>query len=182
MGKHTAVLAAVVAAVSLAISAWGTWKAAQVSDDQLAQSQAQSLEENRAQASLISFWHTHEGGLVVANRSFDPASALVSGEGARAVKWIGVIPPCSRVSMPQDLTDTLFDPWPSGEPKAATRLNIIDANGFFWQRNDFGYLGRYSRPTDSWEFDDLDYMARGETALLERPEVKVTDLEPCGTR
>lgn len=76
MGKHTAVLAAVVAAASLAISAWGTWKSAQVADDQLAQSRDQQQKALTKQASLVTSW-AESNAAVVANRSLDPASVFL---------------------------------------------------------------------------------------------------------
>lgn len=54
--KHTAVIAAVVAAVGLALTAWGTVKSAQVADDQLTQSQEQREDSVRSQASRITMW------------------------------------------------------------------------------------------------------------------------------
>lgn len=54
--KHTAVLAAIVAAVGLGFTAWGTAKSAQVADDQLAQSRDAQQQEEKAQASAVTMW------------------------------------------------------------------------------------------------------------------------------
>lgn len=99
-------IAAVVAAVGLGLTAWGTLKSAQVADDQLTQSRANQLKDAQAQASLITMWTEfdpppkvlmHSGGnpgrLVLANRSLDPIQVALHGAVPnRAALAPGVIP------------------------------------------------------------------------------------------
>ncbi|MFE7015757.1 hypothetical protein ACFVAQ_35570 [Streptomyces sp. NPDC057651] len=154
MAKHTAVVASVVAAVSLAITAWGTYKAAQVADDQLSQSRDDSAKEDRAQASRISVWVEGEKPtrLVLANRSLDPAWGYVTiatqdelrkDEVPGRFMGIGVLPPCTRLNVPLSKlgTDTQASfHLGKSAPLAFVGLTFIDATGSMWLRYPSGRL------------------------------------------
>lgn len=107
--KHTTVFAALVAAVGLAISAWGTVKTAEVANDQLATSREDNAKDHRAQAAHVTGWS--EGSIVVmANRSLDPTWAMLnlqdlSREDPEKVSHVilGTIPPCTAVAIPQQV-------------------------------------------------------------------------------
>ncbi|MEU6012433.1 hypothetical protein, partial [Streptomyces sp. NPDC047453] len=102
-------MAAAVAAASLAVTAWGTYKSAQVADDQLAQSRDANEKEAKAQASRISWWieSSDAQDLVFANRSLDPAWIwlyIQTGDQIRTdtgeLLQAGELPPCTRISIP----------------------------------------------------------------------------------
>lgn len=145
LAKHTAVLAAAVAAASLAITAWGTYKAAQVADDQLAQSREDHKNDERAQASRISIW-VEGGQLVLANRSLDPAWAYAYLEspvvppnpelrlGGLPLRT-GILPPCTRLNVPVELDEPL-------QESLGSRLGItfVDTEGRVWTRRGGGEL------------------------------------------
>ncbi|TFE55608.1 hypothetical protein E3E14_05585 [Streptomyces sp. ICN441] len=173
--KHTTVLAAVVAAVGLAVTAWGTLKSAQVADAQLAQSKEQQEDRDRRQIALISFWG--EGAddkvVVVVNRSLDPASAwLVAGrlspansEDPAAYLSLGVLPPCQRSAF-------RYDPMVGGTGPVEALL-VSDANGKGWVRRVDGTLrGTKSLP-------GVSALGRGHVPPFVEA-VEYTTLEQCG--
>lgn len=108
IARHATVLAALVAAASLAVSAWGTFKAAQVADDQLAQSRDNTEAATRRQVSQITMWLQPLDGhrtYVIANRSLDAASLYLQidygpdGHEAAHLLRVGVAPPCTRMEL-----------------------------------------------------------------------------------
>ena len=130
--KHTTVFAAVVAATGLAISAWGTLKSAQVADDQLSQSRESAQEQLRQQAVRVTMWGT-KNAVVIANRSLDPVTGVArsyflssSSDGT----YLGVIPPCSQVSIPLATSQIAHQP----------ELLFLDADGREWAREPNGRL------------------------------------------
>ncbi|MEU5281688.1 hypothetical protein AB0G87_35370 [Streptomyces asoensis] len=192
--KHTTVLAAVVASVGLAVTAWGTLKSAQVADDQLAQSREQHDEDVRAQASLISFW-SEPGKTVVVNGSRTPASAWLRLAPVHAwfdaekrkrqwgygfddrTFWLGLLPACKRIEIPSKLllavgAAPVFVPEAAG-PWYARELTITDASGNGWQRTYDGLLQplEYPRRLDASEYED---------ALVDDSISTVTNLDFCG--
>ncbi len=187
LAKHTAVLAAAVAAASLAVTAWGTYKAAQVADDQLAQSRANNENGERAQASRISIWGEGKQStrIVLANRSPDPVWAyayLPSGDtpyipGLRDsgdLLWAGALPPCTRLTVPlskiglgrQDIRES------------SLTITFMDANGRAWTRSTWGALLRHPELQNS-----LGKVARGKTenpSWVTEEDVEVKKLSECG--
>ncbi|MCX4564683.1 hypothetical protein OHA02_52350 [Streptomyces phaeochromogenes] len=145
--RHTAVAAAVVAAAGLAVTAWGTWKSAQVADDQLARSK-------EAQAAMITLWA--EGDvLVISNRSADPAvtaiqikskpsnkvrewAHLSAGDGInRYYAMLGQLPPCTRLELTADVRKKLLG---TDRLRIIVGLSIADARGSWWHRQMDGEL------------------------------------------
>lgn len=188
LAKHTAVLAAAVAAASLAITAWGTYKAAQVADDQLTQSRENDENNERAQASRISIWFEGEQPtrIVLANRSLDPAWASVylapqAGPtvpeeriGVLSLLRIGVLPPCTRLNVPfaklsekrQQILDSRL---------GRLGLVFLDADGRTWARLAGGGL----RELESQ--DSLEAAANDETTTwATEKDVEVKPLSECG--
>ncbi|MFC9680453.1 hypothetical protein [Streptomyces sp. NPDC056948] len=179
LAKHTAVLAALVAAVSLAISAWGTYKAAQVADDQLAQSRDQQEIEEAAQASRVGMWAAY-ANIVIANRSLDPVHAYIETDGRTAQDKpryvnIGIVPPCVEFSIPAEKV-TLAPGGDSDGPWLKVRgLVFTDARGKWWKRNPNGTL-EASAPRP----DLPDYLSL-KGSLVKDKVVTPKDLELCGT-
>lgn len=166
--KHTTVLAAVIAALGLAFTAWGTWKSAQVADDQLAQSKDAKEQQARSQVALITLWGEDEG-VVVANRSLDPATAWVrldiNSPNRPFYVALGSLPPCQRVDIPFGTIQKGAEPWP------VRALLVTDADGQEWERKADGTLHRQRfRPAPS------------TITQLETPvRFKRTALKQCGT-
>lgn len=156
--RHTAVLAAVVAAVSLAITAWGTYKSAQVADDQLAQSKEDAEKDERSQAARLSMWGNIKVS-VVANRSLDPVwAAFFLNDKQRREKhdnsvtyvFVGVLPPCTAVSVPKAVTfaqATSFAASPGPHTGWIFQgLHFMDNNGQAWVRWNGGELTKTAGP------------------------------------
>ncbi|MER6616280.1 hypothetical protein [Streptomyces xantholiticus] len=147
MAKHTAVLAAVVAAVSLAISAWGTYKSAQVADDQLAESREKDKAEERAQASRISMWGEPQN-VVFANRSLDAVSISLIFYGRTAIPMpLGEIPPCKAVYMKRSDLEPYVVTWSKITKRPIPKVQQValafrDAAGLAWIRTSSGKLMR----------------------------------------
>ncbi|MGW4759399.1 hypothetical protein [Streptomyces chartreusis] len=126
LAKHTTALAAFVAAVSLAITAWGTWKSAAVADDQLTQSSQAQAEAERDQASRIAVWAEGDR-IVVANRSLDPAYVTFQVALSADLHWpdfvdVGTVPPCTRVAIPSEENGL--------KAGHVTAMNVVDASGW----------------------------------------------------
>ncbi|MFF8696239.1 hypothetical protein ACF08W_28910 [Streptomyces sp. NPDC015144] len=185
MAKHTAVLAAVVAAVSLAITAWGTYKAAQVADDQLSQSREDGDKEKRAQASRVNAWAEGQA-LVTANRSLDPVVMSVFLNSAERRKahskmvtyvYFGVVPPCTSVQIPRSVVYTraaeLTDP--PGTDWRIRGLHFVTSDGTFWVRWNFGG-GRLSETKDA-----AAARREGDYGLIADKRAKLTRLTECGS-
>ncbi|MET8566023.1 hypothetical protein ABZV75_37725 [Streptomyces flaveolus] len=177
MAKHTAVLAAVVAAASLAITAWGTYKAAQVADDQLAQSRENNENDERAQASRISMWT--EGNqptrIVLANRSLDPAWASIYFDDPTLPMGLsqpaGVLPPCSRLDVP--VAKLYVDP--ENILGSGLRLAFVDANGRAWTRAAGGGLRGPEWP------NSVSVTTKDKTTMwATEKDVEVKTLSECG--
>lgn len=164
-GRHTAVLAAVVAAVSLAVSAWGTWKSAQVADDQLTQSRAQHEAAERAQASLVSFWPEGDK-LVIANRSYDSAGVALAYGGIFSPGSLALIPPCKQLTVPR-----------TGRAALPLELFIQDASGAVWERNETGQLALYLPAGNTWH-----EVARPPVSVSKRDTSgrSLTEAKGCG--
>ncbi|NBE53965.1 hypothetical protein [Streptomyces boluensis] len=186
----------VVAAASLAITSWGTYKAAQVANDQLTQSrednkkeEEDNKKEERAQASRISMWveGTEPTRIVLANRSLDPAWAFLHNYSLgpknipRNTMGIGVLPPCTRLSMPitKFIPDVQEDLLPQkGTSHGKVKLAIIDADGRKWLRGPDGSLESVK---DFGEYHGNMSMADGGSAtwVMEK-SVEVKTLPECG--
>ncbi|CAL9329124.1 hypothetical protein SUDANB96_00037 [Streptomyces sp. enrichment culture] len=156
------IAAAVVGAVSLAVSAWGTYWTAQVAEDQLAQSKEQDADEKKDQASKVVFWV--EGGngifpgigtrLVITNQSPYPLTLLTVGlriteQRDERTEWSSVarvarggVPPCSELRVEAgDLRHT--NGTPVGDGPAALgvlSLGFVDSKGEAWWRDESGRL------------------------------------------
>ncbi|MFD5856053.1 hypothetical protein [Streptomyces chartreusis] len=193
--KHTAVLAALVAAVGLALSAWGTLKSAQIANDQLAQSRDAKAAEDRAQAERVTRWRESDW-FVVANRSNDPVSVYLwfyFGGEAPNFDDLGdkngvyfQMPPCQSAKVHIAALDQYlrsgsnaysFDPDDSGVEEAGDviwyeSMNIVDAHGHMWERlRD----GRLIGPSPSQDIDHERLVSRGPS-MLEFLKAKVQRL------
>lgn len=209
--KHTTVVAALVAAAGLGVTAWGTLMSARVAEDQLDQSKEQRTERSMSQASRITAWAEGDNA-VVANRSLDPADvyldALVVGSKKLAVRgpkpqrdlvYVGTVPPCLRLSIPGDVlrSTTLYDVGHTqSDPKNpgsiyVTSIMIVDANGHVWERRNGSPLGPVSDHDEkfavSFAMARLAHMPLlridPDTAvpLASTPAVKTKGLEQCGS-
>ncbi|GHB82140.1 hypothetical protein GCM10010306_090860 [Streptomyces umbrinus] len=160
--SYALIAAAVVGAVSLAVSAWGTYWTAQVAEDQLAQSKEQDAEKKKDQASKVIFWV--EGGsgifpgigtrLVITNQSQYPLTLLTVGfriteQRDERTEWSSVarvatggVPPCSELRVEAD--DLLHtNGKPVGDGPAALgvlSLGFVDSKGEAWWRDESGRL------------------------------------------
>lgn len=186
IGRHTAVLAAVVAAASLAVSAWGTYKTAQVADDQLAQSRDSEEAATRHQVSQVTLWPQTIGGqrsYVIANRSLDAAYLYlhvehgpVGSEAAHLVR-LGATPPCTRMELSvRTVHLAVLDPdreRPSTTSFQLRGLIVRDASGKIWNREVTGGLsllralpeaartGQHHVPAEELTLDSLDQCRSG---------------------
>ncbi|MEW2253282.1 hypothetical protein AB0907_38945 [Streptomyces sp. NPDC006975] len=156
--KHTTVFAAIVAAVGLAVTAWGTLKSAQVANDQLAQSRKARADEERAQAARVTEWREGDW-YVVANRSSDPVfvnlwfhwgtsrESAYTFYGPQGVA-LDAIPPCQAVKVPTAAIDKFLKSQfhPSGRDASGRDtywyelMEFIDADGRWWERTVGGEL------------------------------------------
>jgi hypothetical protein len=141
-------LAAVVAAASLAVTAWGTYKSAQVADDQLSQSREDSQKERRSQAARLTGW-IDTRYLVVANRSLDPVlvTMYLSSEQQRAADpkavvylYVGNLPPCTAARIPHALISSSASKRYSGKGWAVQGLHFRTSDGTSWMRVPTGEL------------------------------------------
>ncbi|MFE6639608.1 hypothetical protein ACFVFT_38150 [Streptomyces tendae] len=189
--KHTTVLAALVAAAGLGVSAWGTLLSARVAEDQLAQSKVQNEERAKRQASRITFWEEppHSDPTVIANRSLDPVFVYVgvSYKGDHTPEYdmsVGTIPPCTAVRL---RADHLSSGIPDNEPEArfnrgsATAIMFVDVYGQMWTRAEDGKLTEgvpaaagFLRTSDTKERGKRPYVVVATTTLDLKP------LEECG--
>ncbi|MCX4481903.1 hypothetical protein OOK44_36620 [Streptomyces cellulosae] len=144
-------LAAVVAAGGLGVTAYGTFVSARVAEDQLNQSKVQNEERTMRQASRVNMWG--EGKYeVIANRSLDPAYAwVIMRDGSREYPVVaGTLPPCTRVSIAtSNLEEAIIDFVPKPHAKARRHsmspaaLWFVDTDGRAWRRD---YQGGGLRP------------------------------------
>ncbi|MFD5452224.1 hypothetical protein [Streptomyces sp. NPDC127100] len=152
--KHAAVLAALVAAGSLAVTAWGTWKSAQVADDQLAQSREAAEDRIRQQAAKVTFWEDTKN-VVITNRSMDPVYAYLYVDVDRwrrplPLLRVGFVPPCQRLTVPadevQEHLSTIRGRF-TGKFVHVDSLYMLDSDSYFWRRMRGGQLEMvYSTP------------------------------------
>ncbi|MFI0813388.1 hypothetical protein [Streptomyces echinatus] len=199
--RHTTVIAALVAAAGLAVTAWGTAKSAQVADDQLEQSREEQEKEERAQASAVTAWleGLAEGDetLIIANRSLYPVPVAVDGmrkwdkepvtdsEGNSIITTVsqehtialGVLPPCTRVTLSHDLLLKHSTDVKAPDDFDPSLIFFMDATGQHWQRGLSGKLKPrpdldQKLPPAFYEFDELDV----GTPIRETKRVKLT---PC---
>ncbi len=184
IARHATVLAALVAAASLAVSAWGTFKAAQVADDQLAQSRDNTEAATRRQVSQITMWLQPLDGhrtYVIANRSLDAASLYLQidygpdGHEAAHLLRVGVAPPCTRMELSVRSAHLAVRTPPRNRPSLRTyRLNYLivrDAGGKIWKRESTGTLA--SLPA-------LPEFADARKRSLPEDAVRIRPLEQCG--
>ncbi|MFE7278534.1 hypothetical protein [Streptomyces sp. NPDC057623] len=183
IGRHTAVLAAVVAAASLAVSAWGTYKTAQVADDQLAQSRDSEEAATRHQVSQITLWpQTIEGQrrYVIANRSLDAAylylhveSGPAGNEADHPVR-LGAAPPCTRIELSVRTVHLAVHDPDRERPSAASfrfrGLIVRDAGGRIWNRENTGDLALMHA---------LPEVARTEQHNVPAQELTLNSLDQC---
>ncbi|MFI9780453.1 hypothetical protein ACIHCV_38230 [Streptomyces sp. NPDC051956] len=185
--RHTAVLAAVVAAVSLAITAWGTYKSAQVADDQLAQSKEDGEKEERSQAVRISMWGDKKVS-VVANRSLDPVwTAFFLSDKQRRERhdnsvtyvFVGVVPPCTAVTVPKSVTfarATSFAAPPGPHTDwIFVGLHFMGNDGQPWVRWNSGELTKVTGPPSKKVIRQ-----QKEGGLMADDRAKQSRLSECG--
>ncbi|MCZ7456746.1 hypothetical protein [Streptomyces sp. WMMC940] len=156
--------------------------AAEVAEDQLAQSQEEQVDERRRQASRITFYQEGDK-TVVANRSFDPAGIWISSGASASVPakglnywWAGIIPPCVKAVFPFEGfqprdRDKSLDKW-KFERWFVKGIEIVDANGRSWQRN----LGQ-----PLVELDGPGHISNPVLPVLASDQVTFVELEQCGT-
>ncbi|WP_432104490.1 hypothetical protein [Streptomyces sp. bgisy091] len=184
--KHTTVIAALVAAAGLGVTAAGTVVSVRVAEDQLSQSNVEDEERDRRQASRITFWSLppRDDVTVIANRSLDPTHIEVSVGYGGALDgydlWLGTVPPCTRVLLPNSQLE-------QGVPERrrkeyadsafAEAIVMRDADSRTWTRKRTGELepgrqtpGKLGAFTGEVEFD---------LTLLRKPDVKVEPLDGC---
>ncbi|WP_189111827.1 hypothetical protein [Streptomyces camponoticapitis] len=155
------IVAALVGAASLSVTAWGTYWTAQVAGDQLAQSKEQNEDKARVQASKVTFWLERPKGesrdeLVIVNRSLDPVNQLVVNIHIRddatlmllPPNTFSMLPPCSEIRIAA--SDPRLD---FGESKdLRVSMEFIDSAGMRWHRDSRGVLqadpGFLSLPQD----------------------------------
>ncbi|MGA5089218.1 MULTISPECIES: hypothetical protein [unclassified Streptomyces] len=176
-------LAAVVAAAGLGVTAWGTLMSARVAEDQLAQSRVQNEERERQQASRITYWQepASPSNTVIANRSLDPAavSIVVTDFGVKPyIADLGMVPPCSRVVIPETL---LWDAHPkkANDPFPTMQVGAIlieDANGKQWYRS-YDVLSPAQRDLPLLE----EATEANEAVTMWSRDVKVEPLDECGS-
>ncbi|MFB7371960.1 hypothetical protein ACFC0D_19190 [Streptomyces sp. NPDC056222] len=187
--KHTAVLAALIAALGLGVTAWGTVKAAEIANDQLAQSREQQEEDARKVASSVTFW-PERGGLVITNRGLDPVEGTVrlnfplSAENELYMRLpVGAIPPCSRLDIPEvtiSRTSERVIRRTSGaiwEPFVVDALIVQAPSGKPWIREEGKEIER-AKPADLLLGSHPPHGAR---ELATNSSVKLTALEDCGS-
>ncbi|MFF3489589.1 hypothetical protein ACFYXC_41165 [Streptomyces sp. NPDC002701] len=143
------IVAALVGAASLSVTAWGTYWTAQVAEDQLTQSKEHNEDKARAQASKVTFWLERPKGesrdeLVIVNRSLDPVNQLVldirSGSTAiinlNVLNAFSVFPPCSEIRLATaDLVPNFDEP-----QHLRVTVQFIDSAGMQWERDSLGVL------------------------------------------
>lgn len=185
--KHTTVLAAAVAAVSLALTAWGTYKAAQVADDQLTQSREKQDAQVRAQASRVTIWK-EPGIVVLANRSLDPVRAYIGwiGFAAGQAVPVGTLPPCTAVELAHRTRASQDPSSGKGAPILGAPnldLTFADASGKLWKRVSSGRL----EPAEWYKGVNREGVAEvlgppspAQDPLMEQIESKTRPLEECG--
>ncbi|MFC9269066.1 hypothetical protein ACWGRF_08225 [Streptomyces zhihengii] len=185
--RHTTVIAALVAAAGLAVTAWGTLKSAQVADDQLAQSKQRQQQEDRRLASRITTWvdgyHSSEGWVrVVVNRSLDPAAVYLqlftpgTPRSDDTVEFLGTVPPCTRVDIPGSVFENIYASSDSSRPVGGTNgLIVAEPSGVLWVRQDGGEL----RTPSSVERARV--ALAGPEFLMMWKAVKTSSLEECSS-
>ncbi|MFB7749977.1 hypothetical protein ACFC18_10445 [Streptomyces sp. NPDC056121] len=186
--RHTAVLAAVVAAASLAITAWGTYKSAQVADDQLAQSKADNEKDERSQSARIAMWGDTKVS-VVANRSLDPAWAAFflndkqrreNHDNTVTYVYVGVVPPCSAVSIPKAVIFAKATRFAQPhEPRTGwlfQGLHFMVNDGQGWVRWNNGALTKSELPHPSKALQQQ----KEDGGLMADDRAKLKPLSECG--
>ncbi|MGW8713622.1 hypothetical protein [Streptomyces sp. NPDC055752] len=171
--------------MSLAVTAWGTFKSAQVANAQLAEVREGSEAEVRAQASRVSMWSegTDSGKelhIVIANRSPDPVYAFLATLENQTFVPVGNVPPCTRVRIPGVVMSNAFTAEGLDGPQSI-RLGFYDSTGRTWLRPLIGKLERASEPFDGPEPDvRMDERQADSTLLIRNPQVAATSSTECG--
>ncbi|WP_428957355.1 hypothetical protein [Streptomyces sp. cg35] len=171
-------MAAVIAALGLWLTAWSSWKAAQVADDQLRHSAEEQQEEARSQVSKIVVWI--EGTrVVVVNRSLDPATAWLGlNKDDDAGIRLGTLPPCTRIELPRDFSKidrkSIQEPVGKLSDAYVSDITITDAAGRTWRRYPDGSLV-------SIKFLNRDPIVSLAPGPLTGSAVTMTTVEKCGT-
>ncbi|MFF7780357.1 hypothetical protein ACFZCG_38835 [Streptomyces tanashiensis] len=185
--RHTTVFAAVAAAAGLAITGWGTLKAAQVADDQLAQSRERKEQAQWSVTDRVSAWGEGDS-TVFANRSLYPApahvSVLVGPIGSTSVisdLAVGVIPPCTQVVVPNSAIVHIVIGKNDGRLLRRTENLIVrELDGTRWLRTQ-GQLWPVSGNHLRYVLDDATHgtFEKG-VELVKAKGVKFEPLDPCG--
>ncbi|WP_159107691.1 hypothetical protein [Streptomyces ardesiacus] len=188
LAKHTAVLAALVAAISLAITAWGTYKSAQVADDQLKQSREEDENSQQAQASRFTAW-VERDKIVIANRNLDPVSGYIfvsygkKASGRPAVVTyvdLGVVPPCTAVRLPREVVYARADASSkyTGIARRIAGLHFTTSDGQSWDRwnRKGGELTSTADVPPPQHFGAVP----DDKGLMDHKEAKISALTQCG--
>jgi hypothetical protein len=174
------VIATLLAAGGLVVSALGTLKTNAVADTQLAQAREQEDAEARQQVARITFWPlAGEHSFVVANRSLDSASVwlYVDMNGSKYSQYwpLGIVPPCRSARIDNWNVTKGSAPWP------VTKLLVVDANGKAWQRAPSGILSRTTPPQElPGSVTGVHGIIDGERFGPYGAPVKWSDIAPCG--
>lgn len=178
--RHTMVVATLLAAGGLLISALGTLKTNAVADTQLTQAREQEDSEAKQQVARITFWPlASEYAFVVANRSLDSASVwlYVDMNGTKYSRYwpLGIVPPCSSARISNLNVTKGAAPWP------VTKLLIVDANGRAWLRTPSGVLSRTTPPQElPNSVTGVNGVVDGKTFGPDGAPVKWSNIAPCG--
>ncbi|MGW4086961.1 hypothetical protein ACWEGS_28415 [Streptomyces sp. NPDC004822] len=203
-------LAALVAAAGLGVTAWGTLVSADVAEDQLAQSKVQKEERDRRQASRINWWEEQterdagDRSVFIANRSLDPAYVwlwveIQAYQGAnrgpfpQQVKFTatwGTVPPCTLLSIPDADTRMALM---GITPVLTEDMKFVDPDPkhYFARFESFGFTdtqGQTWRRSDSHgglTLDPSPWKTINEyeavSIPIRREGVKTEPLEECGS-
>ncbi|MFI6852833.1 hypothetical protein [Streptomyces sp. NPDC050416] len=116
---------------------------------QLQEIKEQDREQEQSQAALVTNWvedRTKNGArpetwvVVISNRSFDPATDVyirVPGDSTSkdlkyVDKFVGQVPPCSRVEVP----------YGNGDFIVGIKMTFVDSAGQKWRRSEVGVLSK----------------------------------------
>ncbi|KES03718.1 hypothetical protein BU52_28785 [Streptomyces toyocaensis] len=195
--------AAVVGAISLSVTAWGTYWTARVAEDQLQQSKEQDEDKAKAQAARVTYWleqPTSEdprkvrgsgNRLVIVNRSLDPVTNVSfiyevhepvphgSPDTAGLMAWgfssISTFPPCSKTIVRSvDLSLTDGKPVPTKAWLQIAEMVFVDAQGRGWHRGNEG--SQLVKDEAGGFLADVDALSR--RLELDRGGLKWTRLKP----
>ncbi|MGV9509302.1 hypothetical protein ACWDQZ_27255 [Streptomyces tendae] len=181
-------MAALIAAISLAVTAWGTYKSALVADDQLKQSREEDENSQQAQASRFAAW-VERDKLVIANRNLDPVGGYLfvsygpkSSARPTVVTYVdlGIVPPCTAVRLPTEVIYARADVSSkyTGTGRRIAGLHFTTSDGQSWDRwnrkgGELTSTADVPPPQHSGANPD-------DRGLMDHKEAKISALAQCG--